>query len=172
MNGRTLILSLTLSVGGVLLSACSESPAGPLAVVTSLAPSSSKSAAPIPNIGGNWTFHEDGTYLEYNVDGGAAKAYRCSSDGTYTFAQTGDAFTGSFDQSGSCTAADGTTFPLDFTNASVTNGKIQGGRLRFLADGCARYEGAVRGPTQTTMGGAGQCSGLGFSYRANWSATR
>lgn len=172
MNGRNLILSLTLSVGGVLLSACSESPAGPLAVVTSLAPSSSKSAASIPNIGGNWTFHEDGIFLKYNADGGAAKAYRCSSDGTYTFVQTGDAFTGSFDQSGSCTASDGTTFPLSFTDASVEAGKIQGGRLSFLADGCARYEGAVRGPTQSEMGGAGQCSRPEFSYRASWSATR
>jgi hypothetical protein len=172
MNGRTLFLSLTLSVGGVLLSACSESPAGPLAGVTSLAPSSSKSASPIPDISGNWTFHEDGTYLQYNVDGGAAKAYRCSSDGMYTFAQTGNAFAGSFNQSGSCTAADGTTFPLEFTDASVTDGKIQGGRLSFVADGAPRYEGAVRGPTQSTMGGAGQVSGSGFSYRASWSATR
>ncbi len=172
MNGRNLFLSLTLSVGGILLSACSESPAGPSAGVTSLEPSSSKSASRIPNINGDWTFHEDGTFLQYNVDGRAAKAYRCSSDGTYTFAQTGDSFVGSFDQSGSCTASDGTTFPLTFTDASVTKGKIQGGRLRFLADDCARYEGAVRGPTHSTMGGAGQCSGSGFSYRASWSATR
>lgn len=154
-----------------LASACAEPALGPRAEVkASLAV---QQAAGAVDISGEWTFHEDATFLFFHVAGNATKAFRCSSDGTYTFVQTGDTFTGSFDQIGVCTAADGTSFPNNFTDSPVTDGTIQGRNLRFVADGCP-YEGAVQGPTLSEMGGAGRCGGGGTfgTYRANWSATR
>lgn len=127
----------------------------------------------IANIGGVWTFHEDATFLLYDFVGHATKAFRCGSDGTYTFVQTGATFTGSFGQIGVCTAADGTSFPNDFTGAPVTGGTIQGLHVRFDAAGCL-VDGAFRGPSLRTMGGSARRGGGGIfgTYRASWSATR
>jgi hypothetical protein len=133
-------------------------------------------AAGTVNVTGVWTYHEDATLLLFTYPGDGrpgATAFRCSSDGTYTFAQTGDTFTGSYVQVGTCTAADGTTLPNDFTDVTVT-GTVQGRHLNFLtADGC-RYEAAVRGATLDAMGGAASCGGpkFGGTYRATFSATR
>jgi len=103
----------------------------------------------------------------------ATRAFRCNNDGTYTFVQSGSTFTVSFDQVGTCTAADGTTFPNNVTGTPVTDGTIQGLHLSFVVDG-SPCERALRGPTLSAMGGAGRCAGGGTfgSYRASWSATR
>jgi len=126
------------------------------------------------NIGGQWQYDEAATFLIFHYAGsGGAKPFRCSSTGTYTFVQAGSTFTGSYDQVGTCTASDGTTFPNNFTGIGV-EGTINGRHIRFMtADGCS-YEGAVRGATLGVMGGAAQCGGpkFGGTYRASWSATR
>lgn len=177
MNRRNLFLSLTLSVaGGVSLSACSESPVGPSAAVTSLARNLSQS--PTVNIDGTWNFDEQAVFLLYEFDGGqATKVFKCSSQGTYTFVQTGTTFTGSYVQIGLCTAADGTSFDLNFPNGEFINGTISARHLSFdTADGC-HYEGAVSGKAMTSMQGGATCGGgkgdgnFGI-YTANWSATR
>jgi hypothetical protein len=156
-----------------LATACADRALAPAASEPTIASLDVQQAGVTADINGDWTFHEDATFLFFQVAGNATKAFRCSSDGTYTFAQTGDTFTGSFDQIGVCTAADGTSFPNNFTDSPVTDGTIQGRNLRFAADGCP-YEGAVRGPTLSEMGGAGRCGGGGTfgTYRASWSATR
>lgn len=146
---------------------------GPRASEAVAAPLAVQQSTGVADIGGLWTFHEGATFLLYDLVGHATKAFRCSSDGTYTFVQTGNTFTGSFDQVGICAVADGTTFPNNFTGTPVTLGSIQGLHVRFVADGCP-YERALRGPTLTEMGGAGRCGGGGTfgTYRASWSATR
>ena len=156
-----------------LATACADRALGPTASEPTMASLDLQQAGVTADISGEWTFHEEATFLFFHVAGNATKAFRCSSDGTYTFVQTGDTFTGSFDQVGVCAAADGTSFPNNFTDAPVTDGTIQGRSFRFVADGCP-YEGAVRGPTLSEMGGAGRCGGGGTfgTYRASWSATR
>ena len=156
-----------------LATACADPAMGPRASESELAALAVQQAAGIADINGAWTYHEDATFLLYDLVGHATKVFKCSSDGTYSFVQTGDTFSGSFDQVGTCTAADGTSFPNNFTGSPVTGGSVQGLHVRFVADGCP-YEGALRGPTLTEMGGAGRCGGGGTfgTYRASWSATR
>ena len=125
------------------------------------------------DISGDWSFHEDATFLLFHFGSQATKAFRCSSDGTYTFVQVGNTFTGTFGQVGVCTAADGTSFPNDFSGAPVTGGTIQGMHVRFDAAGCLA-NGALRGPELSVMGGGIHCGGGGTfgTYRAAWSAWR
>jgi hypothetical protein len=167
------IVAGCLLAGGV---ACSEAATEPRSATMAAPRLARADAAGAVDITGVWTYHEDATYLiaEYPGDDRlGAKAFRCSSDGVYTFAQTGDAFTGSYDQVGTCTAADGMTFANDFTGVTVT-GTVQGRHLNFVtADGCT-YEAAVRGATLDTMGGAARCGAVKFggTYRATFSAAR
>src|SRR5580765_5449131 len=83
------------------------------------------------DIRGVWHFHEDATFVlyDYSGDHSGSKAFRCSTDGTYTFVQTGETFTGTFDQVGTCAAADGTTFPNTFAGPVV--GTIRGRHVSF-----------------------------------------
>ena len=174
MSGRFIASRLPLCACVLAVAtSCADPAMGPRKYEAAIAPLASQHASSIVDISGAWTFHEDATFLLYNFAGQATKAFRCSSDGTYNFVQSGITFTGSFDQVGSCTAADGTTFPNNFTGTPVTDGTIQGLHLSFLADGCP-YNGALRGPTLREMGGAGRCGGGGTfgTYRASWSATR
>src|SRR5262245_34966861 len=52
------------------------------------------------DVSGVWQFHEDATFVLYDFSGdhSGSKAFKCHTDGTYTFVQTGDAFSGTFDQ--------------------------------------------------------------------------
>ena len=156
-----------------LVSACGDPVMGPAASAPLAAPNALRQTSATVDISGVWPYHEDATFLLFDYSGHATKAFRCSSDGAYTFVQTGDTFTGTLDQVGVCTAADGTTFANNFTGALVTEGTINGRHVKFLADGCP-YEGALRGPTLSEMGGAGRCGGGGIfgTYRASWLATR
>ena len=156
-----------------LVSACGDRVMGPETSAPLAAPSALAQTSATVDISGVWPYHEDATFLLFDYAGHATKAFRCSSDGAYTFVQTGDTFTGSFDQVGVCTAADGETFANNFTGFLVTEGTINGRQVKFLADGCP-YEGALRGPTLSQMGGAGRCGGSGNfgTYRASWLATR
>ena len=156
-----------------LVTACADTATGPRMFESAMAPLAAQGVIGTADISGAWPFHEDASFLLYDFVSHATKVFRCSSDGTYTFVQVGQTFTGSFDQVGSCTSADGTTFPNNFTGALVTDGTIQGLHVSFLADGC-QYQGALRGPTLSEMGGAGRCGGGGTfgTYRASWSATR
>ena len=156
-----------------LASACSEPVVGPRAVVPAIATLAVQQASGTADISGEWTYHEDATLVIFDLGGHASKPFRCSSDGTYTFAQNGDAFTGTFDQVGVCTAADGSSFPNNF-NDNVVTGTIQGRHLNFTDDVGCTFEGTVRGPTSTALGGSVRCGGGGIfgTYRANWSATR
>lgn len=156
----------------VVATACTDSAAGPSASEGGAAGPARQQAAGV-DISGTWSFHEDATLLLYHFGGRGTKAFRCSTDGTYTFVQTGQTFTGSYDQTGTCTAADGTTVPNDFTDIGV-EGIIQGHHVSFVtADGCT-LQGGLRGPTLSVMGGASRCGGpkFGGTYRAAWSATR
>ena len=165
---RLLVCPLMLA----LATACADSAVGP-STPGEGAPRLARQQAAGVDISGTWSFHEDATLLLYHFGGRGTKAFRCSSDGTYTFAQTGQSFTGSYDQTGTCTAADGTTVPNDFTGIGV-EGTIQGHHVSFVtADGCT-LQGGLRGPTLSVMGGASRCGGpeFGGTYRAAWTATR
>jgi hypothetical protein len=156
-----------------LATACVDAATGPAKSEPAVTTLAAQQASGVVDISGVWPFHEDAVFLLYDFTGQATKAFRCSTDGTYTFAQTGDTFTGSFDQVGSCTAADGTTFPNDFSGGTVT-GTIQGLHVSFATgDGCT-LDGSLRGSALNEMGGSSRCGGGGFfgSYRASWSATR
>jgi hypothetical protein len=150
-----------------LLAGCADSATGP-----STTPRAAADASDPVDITGTWSYHEDATFLIYGDHSGAV-VFRCSSDGVYTFAQTGETFTGSYVQTGLCTGSDGSSFPNDFDGVGVS-GTVSAQQLQFdTADGCT-YEGAVRGATDDAMGGAARCGGAAFggTYRATWSATR
>ncbi len=128
------------------------------------------------DISGAWTYHEEATFLLRDYPGDertGVKAFRCSSDGVYTFVQSGSDFSGSYDQVGTCAASDGTSFPNDFTGVAVT-GNVQARHLDFsTADGC-RYEAAVQGATLNAISGSGICGAIqyGATYRATFTAVR
>jgi hypothetical protein len=156
-----------------LTTACADSAVGPSTSAGGASARARQQAAGTVDITGTWSFHEDATLLLYHFGGRGTKAFRCSTDGTYTFVQTGKTFTGSYDQTGTCTAADGTTVPNDFTDIGV-EGTVQGHHVSFVtADGCT-LQGGLRGPTLSVMGGASRCGGpkFGGTYRAAWTATR
>lgn len=126
------------------------------------------------DISGVWRFHEDATFVLYDFSGAhsGSKSFKCSTDGTYTFAQTGATFSGSFDQVGTCAAADGTAFPNTFSGPVI--GTIKGRHVRFEPPpGECSDEGELA-PTLDRMHGSGRCGGGGVfgTYRAHWSATR
>ena len=168
------------TAAGCLLAAgaaCTEAATGPGTVAGARPSRARADAAEAVDITGTWPYHEDGTLLIRDFAGAQRRdvtAFRCSSDGVYTFAQTGDAFTGAYDQVGTCVAADGTTIPNDFTGVTVT-GTVRGRHLDFATvDGCT-YEASVRGSARDAMGGAGRCGGLrlfGGTYRATFTAER
>lgn len=157
-------------------SACSDASTGPTSAASASPLLVRVDALGAADITGIWTYHEDASFLirEYPGDSRAGvKAFRCSSDGVYTFVQSGTALTGSYEQVGTCTANDGTSFPNNFTGITVT-GTIQGRHIDFMtADGC-RYEATLRGATMDAMGGAGMCGAIKFggTYRATFSAVR
>ncbi len=157
-----------------LATACADSALAPSTRETPAPRLARQQASATVDISGLWNYDEAATFVIAHYAGGrGAKVFRCSSTGTYAFVQTGASFTGSYDQVGSCTASDGTTFPNNFTALGV-EGTVQGRHLRFeTSDGCS-YEGAVRGATLGQMGGAGRCGSVKFggTYRASWSATR
>jgi hypothetical protein len=98
-----------------LVSACGDPDMGPATSAPHTAPSALRQPSASVDISGVWPYHEDATFLLFDYASNATKAFRCSSDGVYTFVQTGNTFTGSLDQVGVCTAADGTTFPNNFS---------------------------------------------------------
>ena len=108
-----------------LVSACGDPVTAPVASRPSMAPNALRQSSASVDISGVWPYHEDATFLLFDYAGHATKAFRCSSDGTYTIVQTGDTFTGTLDQVGVCTAADGTTFPNNFSGSSRHRGDDQ-----------------------------------------------
>jgi len=126
------------------------------------------------DVSGGWQFHEDATFVLYDFSGdhSGSKSFKCSTDGTYTFVQTGATFSGSFDQVGVCAATDGTTFPNTFSGPVV--GTIKGRHVRFEPPpGECSDEGELS-PALDEMHGSGKCGGGGVfgTYRAHWSARR
>ena len=126
------------------------------------------------DISGAWQYHEDATFVLYDFSGehSGSKAFKCSTDGTYTFVQIGTTFSGAFDQVGICAATDGTTFPNTFSGPVV--GTIKGRHVRFEPPpGECSDEGELS-PALDEMHGSGRCGGGGVfgTYRAHWSATR
>lgn len=174
MMSSTFLPRRPLLVASVLAlaTACADPVTGPQSAEL-VAPMAVQQGVGAVDISGDWSFHEDATFLLFDFGSHATKAFRCSSDGTYTFVQVGNTFTGTFGQVGVCTAADGTSFPNDFTGAPVTGGTIQGMHVRFDAAGCLA-NGALRGPELAVMGGGIHCGGGGTfgTYRAAWSAWR
>jgi hypothetical protein len=143
---------------------------GPLVAPTALA---NVTASEPADLSGVWQFHEDATFVLYDFSGdhSGSKVFRCSTDGTYTFVQTDATFTGTFDQVGTCTAADGTSFPNTFSGP--VEGAINGTHVKFQPPpGECFDEGTLLGPNE--MVGSGKCGGGGIfgTYRASWSATR
>lgn len=163
--------ALLLSVMITLLAACAEPPLAP-----SDSPRIARAVTPgygTVDISGEWSFHEDAEAVFYSqVPGQGSTTYRCSTDGTYTFAQIGSTFTGSYDQIGTCTASDGSTIPNNFTGVTLT-GTINGRHVRWATvDGCF-LEGTLVGPSLNELRGGGRCRLQGFgTYVTSWSATR
>lgn len=159
-----------------LAAGCADAATGPEFAASTGPQPVRDAAAGAVDITGVWPYHEDAALVLYEDLGNhhlAATTFVCSSDGTYTFVQTGGSFTGSYDQTGTCTTGDGTTLPNDFTGVTVT-GTVQGSHLKFdTADGCA-YVAAVRGHTLDVMDGEASCGSVEFlgTYTATFSATR
>lgn len=167
---------MSLGAWLVLAASCTDASTGLRSDGVASRPLARIDALATADISGAWTYHEEATFLlrEYPGDERAGvKAFRCSSDGVYTFVQSGSDFTGSYEQVGTCAAADGTSFPNDFSGVTVT-GTVQARHLDFMtADGC-RYEAAVQGATLNAMGGSGICGAIkyGGTYRATFTAVR
>ena len=174
MNRLNRFLTLTLSVaGGILASACTESPTAPSRSSTSPAPSESRSAPTPANIDGVWSLDEKFILILFGA-GGASTVYKCTDQGSYTFVQTGTTFTGSWvEANGLCTANDGSSFEFSGTGG-VINGVISNRHLTFdTAEGC-HAEATVSGAALNTMQGTAKCGSPsdGFMINSQWSATR
>jgi hypothetical protein len=175
MNRRNLAISAlsTLLLGGAfLISGCSESPMAPTGAVATHSPKSVQSAG-VTDVSGQWYFEEHAVFVLYAYDGKASKSFRCSDQGVYDFVQNGSSFSGTYSQTGSCEAEDGTTLDLTFSG-EVVNGVVSERQVTFAtADGCL-LEGAVSGPALDVMQGAGRCGGghVFGTYRPRWTARR
>ena len=155
-----------------LVIACAESPVAPRTPEVGRAQVGQPGYGTV-DITGSWSFHEDAEFIFYSqAPGQGAQTFRCSTNGTYDFVQTGQTFSGTYDQVGICTASDGTTMPNDFTDVTLT-GTINGRHVRWATTDSCFVEGALAGPSLDGLGGGGRCRLQGFgAYVFSWSATR
>lgn len=157
-----------------LAAACSDSPTGPPASEAVASLSARELSASVPDISGTWSYKEVASLVIWNFDDQPTKTFHCISNGTYTFVQSGATFTGSFDQTGTCVAKDGTTLDNSFTDTAVTGGTIDGRQLLFHPDPPpCDYEGKLLGKALNRIEGDGVCGVPGIAtYTVRWLATR
>ena len=119
---------------------------------------------PAADISGNWTWDETLSDQPNQID--------CADQGTFTITQTGSTFTGSIDQTGSCTTPAG---PVDLTGTRPMNGgQVSGANVSFqeaAANPCL-YQGTLLGDPPLSASGTVSCVGQGLNLTGTWSMTR
>ncbi len=137
-----------------------------LGVVALAACKGSDSTGPgTSGINGAWKFQE--------TLSNAALALTCADSATVTVTQSGQTFTATYAQTGTCNA-NGQT--LDNSGSgSITNGSIVGDSVSFAEDICA-YAGTMSGSPATSMTGTVTCtdtsSGTPVVVAGNWVMNR
>jgi hypothetical protein len=91
----------------------------------------------------------------------------CADTGSYVFAQTGSAFSGSSQQVGVCVTSSG---QIDNTHGpeSVSNGIVVGDTITFLVSASCIYHATVSGNARDSLSGTTQCG----SHSGTWQAVR
>ena len=120
-------------------------------------------------IGGQWTFTE--TYAD------DALGVICNNSADVTIVQSGTTFTGTSDQTGTCTDAEG---PYDNSWVlHLQNGQIVGNNATWDDDGAPEcdYTGVITGtPTTNRIAGVVQCigtvDGVAYNLQGTWELTR
>ncbi|MGH7568728.1 MAG: Ig-like domain-containing protein [Gemmatimonadales bacterium] len=112
---------------------------------------------PTANVTGIWDF------TEILVD--QSFGLTCNDTGSYVFAQTGSAFSGTSGQVGTCTQG-GESFSNDSDEDAVTSGSVSETDLTFNVGGCL-YRGAVTGDPPNQITGTVTC---GQTTTGTWQA--
>jgi hypothetical protein len=103
----------------------------------------------------------------------AAHGLSCTAVGTAALTQSGDQFSGTVDQVGTCSGPGGT---IDNSGTgSITGGQISGSDLSFQALAC-QYEGSVSGNPANQLTGTSTCTlaeaGVTYTFTGQWQAGR
>lgn len=116
------------------------------------------------DVAGTWYLTEETTDETLQIT--------CHDTATVTLTQTGETFTGTTEQSGTCDTSSG---PVDHSGAfQLTDGSAVGTDIAFTEPGdptCA-YTGTVTDFPASNAGGNLTCSGGGFSFTGDWSLSR
>lgn len=126
----------------------------------------SPSEPPLLSIDGSWAYVE--TYD--NAEAGVS----CQDEGTLTIQQTGETFSGSFEEEGVCTDSEGATSGTS-GSGSAGGGQLSGSDVSFVSGGCA-YEGTISGTPPNRMTGDVSCTevfgGTSYAFSGTWTAAR
>ncbi len=128
---RGFIIGVVVVCAAIVLAACSGS--------DSTGPSST-------GVSGNWKFQE--------LLSASGIGLTCADSAAITLTQTGQTFTGTYNQTGVC-SANGQSGPNDGTG-NITNGRVSGDSVVFNEDNCA-YTGTFKGSPATSMTGTVSC---------------
>ncbi|MGQ0767268.1 MAG: hypothetical protein ACT4OZ_16590 [Gemmatimonadota bacterium] len=115
-------------------------------------------------IDGRWTFNE--TFAD------TPNRISCTNTASITITQTGDRFTGTNVQTGTCTDPMGT-----FDNSGtfqLREGRVAGTTITWRddSDPACNYTGAITGSPPDRMSGTLRCAGSGLNLIGTWQAMR
>ena len=120
-------------------------------------------------IAGQWSFSE--SYID------TPSATTCNNTATVTFAQSGANFSGSSQQSGTCTDATG-AFSNNSGTFQLRNGQVDGEHVSWNDDGApvCLYSGTIVGTPPNAMSGSVSCvgisDGVSFNIEGTWQMSR
>ncbi len=112
---------------------------------------------PAANVNGIWDFTE--ILVDQSV------GLTCNDTGSYVFAQTDDAFSGTSGQVGTCTQG-GNAFSNNSDQDAVTSGSVSDTTLTFNVGGCV-YRGEAAGDPPSQITGTATC---GLTLTGTWQA--
>jgi hypothetical protein len=147
---RSMIVTAGAAMLGFGMVACGDSPSEPQVL----------------NLSGGWNYTESFSSSQ--------AGFSCQDSGTITIAQTGNNFTGSYNQQGTCTDSQGGTYDNSGTGA-LSGGQVSGQTATFASGGCS-YTGTISGNPPNRVDGAVSCTialgGTNYSFSGTWTATR
>ena len=127
------------------------------------------SAPAVLQIAGQWSFNE--SFID------SPSATTCNNTATVTFAQSGVNFSGSSQQSGTCTDATG-AFSNNSGTFQLRNGLVDGDRVSWNDDSSpvCLYDGTIAGTPPNAMSGSVSCvgvsDGISFNIQGTWQMSR
>jgi hypothetical protein len=119
----------------------------------------------VVQVGGLWEFGESMTDQAHDIS--------CTASGTVQISQSGDQFSGTAEQEGTCSGPGGT---IDNSGTgNITGGQVNGDDVSFQTPLC-QYVGQASGSPSNQMQGTSTCSfdnaGTTFTFSGTWQAGR